>query len=637
MHVKVSVGSLFDENELNVGSTIDVVTREDWHESSAKDLLGAIDQLPSILPLDNLWGSAVSIRGYTTNLSVRGISYLLDGVSLNNLSDMTSNYDRPFQDLGSLDKIEILRGPGSSVHGSDAFHGVLAVHTFARHYDYSQIKTELGNDGWQQNAAQISQGFNEWRLDASISASDQDARDIQYQYTDPSDGAEKNATRNRGFYSDAAVIKMTGAISQRSNLQLAAYSSQWRQNEGPGGTRGFFDNGLSVGRDRDTVSNDADFSMGKLALSSELKHRINLSFDTYYWQQRMSRKLDFSRVNNTLIQNDKKEQAHGIDVTLKQAAEHNTLNTQWLIRYQHKNARVIQDTFEQTYLSAQTTTRSDTPTDGYRRKTNSLVLQGKTAIWKDKLHVLYGGRWDEYNDVGLHQTPRAGLIYHPAPNSSIKFIYGQAFRAPSANEMLGSAIIEPNLNLDPETIDTYELSYLSHLAKSRLLITFFHSEWNEGIEVRNSRYENKTSNESDGLELSYKGYQGNLTYDFSAAFVESKETDTGIEFAAFPSYMLSFGLGYDWPGENLTVYWSNRVLWDMKAGPQTQSIPEPEELSTYYLSNFNITWRPSRQLETWLDLRNIFDRDNHLPSLWNAENGYAGEPLNLSVGVAFHF
>ena len=69
-----------------------------------------------------------------------------------------------------------------------------------------------------------------------------------------------------------------------------------------------------------------------------------------------------------------------------------------------------------------------------------------------------GVRYDHYESFGGTTNPRLALIYNPWRDTTLKFLYGTAFRAPSFNERFFQGIgFKTNPGLQPETITTYEL------------------------------------------------------------------------------------------------------------------------------------------------------------------------------------
>ena len=76
-----------------------------------------------------------------------------------------------------------------------------------------------------------------------------------------------------------------------------------------------------------------------------------------------------------------------------------------------------------------------------------------------KLSLSAGVRYDHYYSFGGTTNPRLGLVYHPFSQTAFKLLYGSAFRAPSAFEMsfYGLGHFLANLHLQPETIKSYEI------------------------------------------------------------------------------------------------------------------------------------------------------------------------------------
>ena len=76
-----------------------------------------------------------------------------------------------------------------------------------------------------------------------------------------------------------------------------------------------------------------------------------------------------------------------------------------------------------------------------------------------KLSLSAGLRYDHYYSFGGTTNPRLGLVYHPFSQTAFKLLYGSAFRAPSGYEMsfYGLGHFQANLHLQPETIKSYEM------------------------------------------------------------------------------------------------------------------------------------------------------------------------------------
>jgi iron complex outermembrane receptor protein len=75
------------------------------------------------------------------------------------------------------------------------------------------------------------------------------------------------------------------------------------------------------------------------------------------------------------------------------------------------------------------------------------------------LTVSAGVRYDQGDFEGSRTSPRASVIYRPVRPTTVKLLYGQAFRAPNSFERFYADGLTQRVNpsLKPESIDTYEI------------------------------------------------------------------------------------------------------------------------------------------------------------------------------------
>lgn len=87
----------------------------------------------------------------------------------------------------------------------------------------------------------------------------------------------------------------------------------------------------------------------------------------------------------------------------------------------------------------------------------SVYAQGEIHLRKN-LVLNLGLRYDHYSTFGGATNPRAALIFNPWEKTTFKFLYGQSFRAPNLFELFYVARgNEANPSLRPETVETMEL------------------------------------------------------------------------------------------------------------------------------------------------------------------------------------
>ena len=89
---------------------------------------------------------------------------------------------------------------------------------------------------------------------------------------------------------------------------------------------------------------------------------------------------------------------------------------------------------------------------------NSALYAQDEFVITHKISLSGGVRYDHYANFGGTTNPRLGLIYHPFQLTTFKLLYGIAFRAPEVFEIFPTVgpLFENNLLLKPETIHSFE-------------------------------------------------------------------------------------------------------------------------------------------------------------------------------------
>lgn len=84
-------------------------------------------------------------------------------------------------------------------------------------------------------------------------------------------------------------------------------------------------------------------------------------------------------------------------------------------------------------------------------------------------YLLLGSRYDHYDDVGGSFNPRCGIVWNVCSNTTAKLLYNSAFRAPSFADLYNqnNPSVVGNPDLKPETIESYEIA-LNHVWAARV-------------------------------------------------------------------------------------------------------------------------------------------------------------------------
>lgn len=194
-----------------VGSSVTVVTRE---EIAARGAASLVDLLRTVPGLEIVQGGG---PGSAASVFVRGSNsshtlVLVDGVRINTPTSGAVD----FADLRAdqIERIEVVRGPQSSLYGSEAMGGVIAI--FTRGGSHEVAATVGGERG--------SLGLGRWRASAKggIGAIDWHVSGGRERWDGVSVASERAGNRERDPYENTSAAASVGMrLGQRSRLQLS--------------------------------------------------------------------------------------------------------------------------------------------------------------------------------------------------------------------------------------------------------------------------------------------------------------------------------------------------------------------------------------------------------------------------------
>lgn len=181
---------------------------------------------------------------------------------------------------------------------------------------------------------------------------------------------------------------------------------------------------------------------------------------------------------------------------------------------------------------------------GEDRSVTFLSVQDEWAIDND-WELTAGVRFDDYSDFGSTLNPRLALVWQTTYNLTSKLLYGRAFRAPSINELFlqNNPVVLGTESLDPETIQTVELVFdYRPTFDSQIIFNTFLYEAEDLIRfVReasggNSSAKNTEGQDGYGFEIEAKT-EINKSLDLYANFshIDAEDKITGDDVADIPT------------------------------------------------------------------------------------------------------
>jgi len=249
-----------------------------------------------------------------------------------------------------------------------------------------------------------------------------------------------------------------------------------------------------------------------------------------------------------------------------------------------------------------------------------------------------GVRYDRYSTFGGRASPRLGLVYRPSPRWSAKLLYGEAFRAPNAFELYyyGSG---PEA-VGPETISTYEIAFDAYLS-GRIYLggSIYHEDIRDLISLDTDPasgalfYRNLDRAEGQGVEFEIgKTWHRGTELRASVAVQRAEDETTGELLSNSPKTVAHVQLGRSWFGDRLF----SGLAGHFKGRRRTVRGTEIGSSATVDLT-LNVR-RLARRVDLAAGIYNLLDRQNADPgSEEHVQEGIPQDGRNFLVRLTYRF
>jgi len=521
---------------------------------------------------------------------------MMDGVPFSSDAS-TIDYPRGMElSLDYIQKVEIIRGPGSALWGPDAFSGIINLVTNnGEGFQGFTIKGEAGSYDTLGTSAQAGFAKKGWDgfLFGSVSHTEGFESDLP--------GKDKRKDDRYG--------EIYGKLSYKDLIEISGRYSRYRDYY----TVTNFSLEGSEHKSFSFVQATLNKSFNKSSFSMQGWFQYFDSLDDY----------DISRYEQTNRQ-------YGGEIKYDQTFFENNFAT-------------IGASFRYNDGSKTKFKYNDMGIDyfpNYRTHLVSLYFQDK---WKllDNLETTFGVRYDNHNKYKHFYSPRLGVNYMFLDYFNIKLLYGRAFRTPSL-----ATIIEQS-GLDPEKIDSYEAAigfYYKNIFNFE--VNYFYNKFEDIIE-RNVRGDisNKGNEHIKGIEISmlWKPHRSISLYtnyshllgdrqkgSRSTQIIQNPDDpnqpiESTIEsfLNVAPDNVFNFGIDYSFCNHfraNLNLnYVSKRKLAQDISGLYSNR----KRFSSYVIAdvNFFISDFPFKNIEMALRINNITDKKYSTRGVFESVDG----------------
>lgn len=641
LQVEVTSTSSVIVTQKDTAASVTVAQPNRWERLGSRNLGELLATFPSTSISPGFGANRLlAVRGYLTSSSSSGNAILLDGIPLSTLRESHAISSIDSYALTGLSQVEMVRGPGSALHGADAFHSVISL-TTAEISDEtdSQFWLDVGSENYRSAAFTAGQNSEKQGLMGHLHYSKIGDQQLTYHYLYPDLSDSGKGVRS------GEQETINGQIKYRLNhgdieTQLNAYWFQVDSNQLPGADNSA---GIIHSQDKDWSNYQSQTGITKLTSRWNYSSRHQFQLNGYYWLKQDEFQIDSEplAVFNffTSIAEQRQESHWGIELTgYFFHGDQNYLT----YGYQYRHAGL--DNFSsQTEFADGSYEQIIRPESGYDLDTHSLLLDGKFQFEQWPWQLSYGIRLDEYENFGLQASPRLSLLWPLAEQHRVSLNLSRAFRKPNVFELFGSPVFQGNPTLKPETLSTLELAYQQTRHNWLFNAVAFYNKWQNAIRstiIDSSDlafgFDNNGEQKSYGLELETKGRWPDTELNLTASYIRSQNVSNQESYDAFPRWQFQIDTSHQ-----LSEKWSLLALaryhYRTKHSEGTV-LQQGSERSTHYLRvDLSSQWQYSESLTYQASIANLLDRKNFLPGFFGLAKSMPDNGRHLKLHLRWTF
>ena len=527
-----------------VPGIVTVLEGSDLEARGYRSVWQALALVPGIdLFLDSTGRKRLSIRGISDTRYSGNVKIMLNSVAVNAAKDSMADpvLDLPIE---QVQRIEVIRGPGSVVHGEYAYSGVINVVT---RKEGRRAYATVGSNGTVGGGLLLSRNDprQQWQVELNLAAAksdggrEQTGPDALYNTT-PSLAADSYAL------GPANTAQESGSAIFNLGYKGFALLAQWSADGG--GDHYGVNSILPPPQNRIVTRNSYSAVTARQTLEPDTDWRVVLSLG---W-----RATDESQSGLYLGP----PQAFGggpgpgivLDSAYRESRVDGGMDLHWsgwqrhhlLLGLSHSEVRVDESS-ESINLDPATglpspamNTFSTGVTPGTRRLIDAVMLQDEFR-YSELFTLTTGLRYDHYSDAGSRLTPRIAGVWRLDRHNIVKAQYAQAFRPPDFNETrLGN-------DIRPSTIDTYEIGYIRKSEATETRCNLFYSKLSDLIvfDSTANRYINADRARTQGAELEQTQLlTPSISIDGNLSYADTEDSQTGQPIPGAVKWLANLGL-----------------------------------------------------------------------------------------------
>lgn len=632
LDVPVTGSTLTEESLKTVPSVVTVFTRDQI------DRLG-LDYLYELLRLvpgfqvsrnaDNPFNYTYSSGGRRLGNRALEILLVVDGRLFGNPRAVGADTGISLFPLAQIERVEVIQGPGSALYGSGAYTGVINV--ISRQGETS-VKAGLGSDNRYQLDWHWSEQWEHWQSNVFFHTYGDDGQRYRLadgQTTgDPRRELDLNVDiHNESRRFQAAWYRLEGDDFYTLEKVLNSFNDYRQQFRHLSFEQGF------QPQDNWQMKLTLAYRDGEQHFHAPLQDAGALvTVSRPVSREPMLAKVTFdARATQLTLANDfqlngKSNLQFGLD--WQKAEEDETRG--------HTNYDLGQLVSRQPFVNYYGDFK-------YSAVVETAVSRETTGAYGQWIYDLghatrmtLGGRYDYYESIGDHISPRLGLVHQLNDIHSLKLLYGEAFRAPNFVEvaLLNNPYLAGNPNLDHELVKTWNLAWIAAGKRTSMEFAGFFSRYENpilaGIQGTTRIYINGLDQDAQGASMDLN-YQWNSHWLLRMSYTHLYDLPDSAFAEA--EHLAAVVVNYQQGHWNLNLSASYQGARNYLVSATRQA-----ELDSYWLANGQLSYRFSPATRVSISLKNLLDEAYSSPALGvGILGGVPNRGREASIGMDWQF
>jgi iron complex outermembrane receptor protein len=546
----------------------------------------------------------------------REVLVLVDGQRMSNAFTSGAAFVTPLISMENVKRVEVIRGPGSALYGSNAFLGMVNIIT-----DKSLNNVEAAAGSFDGGRAHVNYSYSGDELEAALFVKyfQDDGEEYKNVYDtinqrladtrDPRKGFDLYLSgeykglafnlshirrQNEQFYEVGYFSNSFNKHTRENTYANLSYSWHWLER---------VDSVLRIG----CLHSLVEFQTVLMPAGALAHISAPAGSEPFFVKTPVEELEPVMKLHNTVHIADSQDLQFGMEYRRPEVTDVTTSNN-----YDMRD--LSNGVFPVRYYGE---LRRTTPIGKERaRSVLGLYAQYQFSPW-ESLTATAGVRYDYYDDVGSTTNPRLALVYRPLEKTALKLLYGEAFRAPTFAETdaMNNPAAKGNPNLKPEKVKTYEFIWVQQFERANFALSYFEAQMTDNVLVvlTDSPFDNlanvgKEVSRGFEFEIGVEPADNLLVRGTYTHFIENPENSFQVS-DNMASLIVNYRL--DKWNFNLSGNWQDDKQFEYESANGV----EMRDLDSFITVNAKLQYEVVFGATLFVQADNLFDKDYYTPPL----------------------